>query len=79
MLEEIEDYNIINEKSLDHIKELENIFNRFHLIVRQLRARHDGRATLDISDEYDVQDLLHALLRQHFDDIRPEERTPSYA
>jgi len=25
-----------------------------------------------------VQDLLHALLRLYFDDIRPEEWTPSY-
>lgn len=26
-----------------------------------------------------MQDLTHALLRLHFDDIRPEEWTPSYA
>jgi hypothetical protein len=26
-----------------------------------------------------VQDLLQALLRLHFDDVRPEEWTPSYA
>ena len=34
---------------------------------------------MDIDDEYDVQDLLHSLLRVHFDDIRAEEWTPSYA
>ncbi len=34
---------------------------------------------LMLRDEYDVQDLLHALLRLHFDDIRPEEWSPSYA
>jgi hypothetical protein len=28
---------------------------------------------------YDVQDLLHALLKIDFDDVRPEEWTPSYA
>ena len=32
-----------------------------------------------IRDEYDVQDLLHALLKLHFSDVRPEEWTPSYA
>ncbi|MGE1734013.1 hypothetical protein ACMFGQ_21070 (plasmid) [Enterobacter hormaechei] len=32
-----------------------------------------------MNDEYDVQDLVHALLRLHFDDIRPEEYTPSFA
>ena len=30
-------------------------------------------------DEYDVQDLLHALLTIYFDDIRKEEWAPSYA
>jgi hypothetical protein len=54
-------------------------FDRFHVVARQLRDRHDRRSTLDIHDEYDVQDLLHALLRLDFDDIRPEEWTPSYA
>ena len=51
----------------------------FHSVVRQLRVRHSDRSTLDVTDEYDVQDLLHALLRIHFRDIRPEEWTPSYA
>lgn len=32
-----------------------------------------------MQDEYDVQDLLHALLRIFFKDVRPEEWTPSYA
>lgn len=58
---------------------ISNIVNNFHSVVKQLRFRHDNRATLDVSDEYDVQDLLHALLYINFDDIRDEEWTPSYA
>lgn len=54
------------------------ICDRFHEVARQLTHRRENRATLEIKDEYDVQDLLHALLRLHFDDIRPEEWTPSY-
>ena len=38
------------------------------LIARQLRERHDNRATLETEDEYDVQDLVHALLRWDFND-----------
>ena len=38
-----------------------------------------ARPTLIINDEYDVQDLLHALLKHYFSDIRPEEWNPSYA
>jgi len=34
---------------------------------------------LEIRDEYDVQNLLHAILKLHFEDIRPEEWAPSYA
>ena len=52
---------------------------RFHRIVGQLQKGHNGRPTLDVNDEYDVQDLFHALLMLFFDDIRPEEWTPSYA
>lgn len=58
---------------------LDQICSRFHLIARQLRSRREGRATLSVSDEYDVQDLTHALLWLHFQDIRAEEWTPSYA
>lgn len=58
---------------------VETICNRFHAVTQQLRRRHENRPTLDVADEYDVQDLFHALLRLHFDDIRPEEWTPSYA
>ncbi|MEJ0090741.1 MAG: hypothetical protein WDM80_13485 [Limisphaerales bacterium] len=58
---------------------LEHLLRRFHLVARQLQHRHADRDSLIISDEYDVQDLLHALLRINFDDIRPEENTPSYA
>lgn len=59
--------------------ELENIFTKFHKVARQLRTRHKERPTLSIGDEYDVQDLLYALLLLHFDDVRAEEWTPSYA
>lgn len=63
----------------DRIEGLFRIGERFHLVARQLRVRRDSRPTLDVNDEYDVQDLFHALLRISFDDVRPEEWTPSYA
>lgn len=56
-----------------------NIVSKFHKVARQLRSRYNSRETLNVTDEYDVQDLLHALLVMNFDDIRPEEWTPSYA
>ena len=65
--------------SRDQMEDIQRLMNRFDIIVRQLYQRHDSRKTLDISDEYDVQDLFHALLKLYFDDIRAEEWTPSYA
>lgn len=58
---------------------LDNIFNRFPIFIRQLKKRHDNRQTIVVKDEYDIQDLLEAVLRLHFDDVRAEEWCPSYA
>lgn len=66
----------IGQRLLD---ELDQTILRFHAVAVQLRDRYSGRPTLDVNDEYDVQDLMHALLRLHFDDVRPEEWVPSYA
>lgn len=58
---------------------IEIIATRFHAVARQLRNRYNNRGTLEVEDEYDVQDLFHSLLTLYFNDIRPEEWTPSYA
>ena len=64
-------------------KDVEEVLAR---IVRGLRRamhplthRRKGSTPLTFHSEYDVQDLLHALLRPWVNDIRPEEFTPSYA
>ena len=58
---------------------LTTIFNKFHIVSKKLKRRHNNRDTIELNDEYDVQDLLHGLLVLHFEDVRPEEWTPSYA
>ncbi|MGE5113053.1 MAG: hypothetical protein ACM3JB_19490 [Acidobacteriaceae bacterium] len=47
--------------------------------MHPLTHRRKGAQALSFSTEYDVQDLLHVLLRPWVADIRPEEFTPSYA
>jgi hypothetical protein len=47
--------------------------------MHPLTHRRKGTQSLSFDTEYDVQDLLHALLRPWVADIRPEEFTPSYA
>ena len=65
--------------NIDYDLIIRNIIEHFNACAIQLKRRHAGRETLTIKDEYDVQDLLHALLKLHFSDVRPEEWTPSYA
>jgi hypothetical protein len=75
---ELNAQNAIDGAGRQSTKVILNICDRFHLVAKQLTSRRENRATLAITDEYDVQDLFHALLRLHCDDIRQEEWTPSY-
>ncbi|NJO37381.1 MAG: hypothetical protein HC871_06855, partial [Rhizobiales bacterium] len=63
----------------DPVSKVVALCRRFQLFVDRLQTRQRSRAPYDVDDEYDVQDLLHAILKLHFDDVRPEEWTPSYA
>jgi hypothetical protein len=63
----------------DAVSKIELLAQRFSLIARTLAQRGRERTPLIISDEYDVQYLFKGLLKVFFDDIRPEEWTPSYA
>ena len=81
-LESIRDHPLPEKKehlTFNAIELLEKIFKNFHRCYRQLLIRHAKRETLIINDEYDVQDLLHGILKLHFDDVRPEDSTPKYA
>ena len=57
---------------------LRKVCLRFHSVARQLRLRKDYRATLEVEDDYDLQDLLCALLKVEFDEVGTEEWTPPY-
>ncbi|MFV1942874.1 hypothetical protein VPH49_18840 [Pseudomonas luteola] len=58
---------------------VEIICRNFHRYCLQMLRRHNNRDSIAVSDEYDVQDLMHSIFRLHFDDVRAEEYTPSYA
>ena len=79
ILRQLEIKYSIEESTFDNTEFIINILNSFHRVARQLQNRYNKRETISIQDEYDVQDLLHALLKISFDDVRPEEYTPSYA
>ncbi len=58
---------------------VKRLLEQFPVVAKQLSYRHQGRGTLTIIDEYDVQDLLHALLKIQFNDVRPEDPCPNKA
>lgn len=58
---------------------LEFVVRGLRRAMHPLTHRRKSSQPLSFSSEYDVQDLLHALLRPWISDIRPEEFTPSYA
>jgi hypothetical protein len=63
----------------DNFARLVTILNNFHTATHELSDRKYGRPDIAIECEYDVQDLLFAILRASFDDARREEWTPQRA
>ncbi|MEU1324801.1 hypothetical protein ACIPM5_30155 [Streptomyces microflavus] len=64
--------------TVDALDMLESSCRNLSQVISILRQDHKSGA-LTLSDEYDVQRLLHALLSFHFDDVRPEDSSPSHA
>lgn len=83
MIKEVSDFWNDQEGSVSHSVDahtaITKICTRFHYVAKLLTARKRDRTPFTIQDEYDAQDLFHALLKIDFDDIRPEEWSPSYA
>ncbi len=61
------------------LKLVRKVCLRLHAVARQLRLRKDSRPTVEVEDDYDLQDLLRALLKMEFDEVGTDEWTPPYA
>ncbi|WP_255153080.1 hypothetical protein [Halorarius halobius] len=57
---------------------IEHVCRRFPLAVTRLQDRYNNRPSVEIQDEHDVQDILHALLAVQCEDLRKEEAAPSH-
>ena len=58
---------------------LARLIGGLHRATYPFKNRRQGKTAIRFTDEYDLQDLFHTLLRPWVGDIRPEEYTPSYA
>ena len=63
----------------DRVALLESMLGATRIIAAQLGARARSKPPFVVEDEYDVQDLVYALLRSVFQSARREEWTPSVA
>jgi hypothetical protein len=64
--------------TVDALEVLERACRNLPRVISILRRDHKS-GTLSLADEYDVQHVLNALLAFYFDDVRPEEFSPSRA
>ncbi|WP_205686790.1 hypothetical protein [Caulobacter flavus] len=64
---------------VDAEAQLAHICRSFAAFAKRLQKRRGDRAALMVEDEHDVQYLMHAILGLYFEDIRPEEPTPTVA
>jgi hypothetical protein len=58
---------------------LEGLLHRLPEVIRQLRTRQGDRTPFRVTDVWDLEDLVRAMLPIQFDDVRPESRTPRYS
>ena len=73
------DGNPVDLGATDQIARLKDILQNFDTFCIQLNRRRQGRAGMAIDDEYDVQDILHAILKLHFKDVSAEVVAPQFA
>lgn len=63
----------------DPLHLIRKVCHRFHTVACHLRLRRDYRPTLEVDGDYDLQDLLCALLKVEFDEVATDEWTPPYS
>ncbi len=62
------------------VSTVEIIGRRFSAVARLLgQPKRNGQPGFVIESEYDMQQLVHALLLVHFDDVRPEDPASRFA
>lgn len=69
----------VSSVTLDGLAQLEKLTRNLPLAFAILHRPIRQRPGLDISDEYDVQRILHAVAALHFEEVQDEDPTPRMA
>jgi len=67
---------VVRENVLPNLNLLTSILNTFPDVVSRLKYRRKGKIALEITDEYDVQDVLYVMLKGAFSTLQYEDPTP---
>ncbi|MBI2417436.1 MAG: hypothetical protein HYV28_05940 [Ignavibacteriales bacterium] len=65
-----------SEMSKNHLDMILSVIDRFTSASKSLSTRRKGKPIIRIRDEYDVQDILHVILKPFIPTIRTEEVVP---
>lgn len=77
--EDFDQFNrLLGRTTSEPLKEVYQILHKFPNCASSLQERRGDKEPVEIDNEYDVQYLLEPFLRTQFDDVRPEEYSPSH-
>lgn len=63
----------------DDVAWLELLLRRLPRVIQQMRSRHGTRPPFSVEDQYDLEDMVRALLPLHFDSLHLHSHTPRHA
>lgn len=70
------DISTIEKRLFNKIDLLYTVIEKFTSASKSLSERRKGKSIIKIEDEYDMQDILHTMLKPHFPTIKIEEVVP---
>ncbi|MGA2681501.1 MAG: hypothetical protein ABSF44_06840 [Candidatus Bathyarchaeia archaeon] len=74
-VKELENVPKINPET-EALLRIRKVLSRFNIVVDQFKRVRKDKCPFEVQDEYDIQNLLHAILRIDFNDVRKEDVAP---
>ena len=75
-IEKVDKGVIVRENVLPNLNLVISVLKTFPDVVSRLKYRRKNKVPLDVNDEYDVQDILYAMLKGPFSTLQYEDSMP---